>query len=220
MAFSTQAGKFLGQRPTAATSAFFQCDIQEVFRPVMANFSQLEATAKFLNTVAKELAIPVLSTEQIPFITEGKNTPPCLRDDHITFFHKKLFSMCTDEVKGWLTERPGVKDIYLYGIETHICVLQTSLDLLRMNYNVYLVVDAAFSQRDCDRTVALNRLERSGVVLTTAESAVFEILGEAGTPVFKACLPAVKELGNFHRNSLKHKALTGKGNSKEAKENI
>lgn len=108
--------------------------------------------------------------------------------------------MCTEEVLSWLSARPNLQNIYLYGLETHICVLQTSLDLRRRGYNVYLVVDGIASQRETDENTALTRLRDAGVAVTTAESAVYEILQGADHEKFKACLPAVKEFGAFFKS--------------------
>jgi nicotinamidase-related amidase len=73
----------------------------------------------------------------------------------------------------------------LAGIETHVCVLQTAMDLMEQGFNVYLAVDATGSRHDEDGEWALRRLETAGVILTTAETALFEWAEKAGTPEFK-----------------------------------
>ena len=81
----------------------------------------------------------------------------------------------------------------LAGIETHVCVQQTALDLLAQNFRVYIPVDAVASRFPVDHDLALRRLERAGAVLTTAESCVFEWVGGAGHPKFKEISRLVQE---------------------------
>ena len=84
------------------------------------------------------------------------------------------------------------KSVILYGIETHACIFQTTLDLLELGYEVHLLADGISSMRPGDRTVALKRLEQAGAFLTTAESAIFELIRDAKSPDFKKVLPILK----------------------------
>ena len=81
----------------------------------------------------------------------------------------------------------------LCGIESHVCVQQTALDLLREEYDVFLVCDAVSSQRPYDRTVAINRLREAGAVLTTTESIIFDLMRDAKHPNFKAISGLIKK---------------------------
>jgi nicotinamidase-related amidase len=78
------------------------------------------------------------------------------------------------------------------GIETHICVQQTALDLLRMKMQPVVLADAAGSRRPQDREIALHRMRAAGAVVTTVESALFELVHESGTDLFKKILPLVR----------------------------
>ena len=80
----------------------------------------------------------------------------------------------------------GTPSVLLAGIEAHVCVMQTALDLLGRGLRVFVAADAVASRDDYDREIALRRMERAGAVLTTAETAAFEWLGTAGSPAFKA----------------------------------
>ena len=73
----------------------------------------------------------------------------------------------------------------LAGIETHVCVLHTALDLLAVDFRVFIAVDAVGARYRIDHDMALRRLEQAGAVLTTAEGCVFEWIGGAGHPRFK-----------------------------------
>ena len=79
------------------------------------------------------------------------------------------------------------------GIEAHVCVLHTALDLLALDFRVYVAVDAVGSRYRIDHDVALRRLEKAGAILTTSETCVFEWIGGAGHPQFKAISRLVQE---------------------------
>lgn len=121
-------------------------------------------------------------------------------------FAKTRFSMCTEEVTAHL-ENLGCTSVIICGLETHICVLQTSLDLMQKGIDVHVCVDGVSSKRTFDRSVsrrcvvasssraqvALTRLVNSGAVVWTAESLLFELLGDSKHPMFKALQPLIKE---------------------------
>jgi isochorismate hydrolase len=89
--------------------------------------------------------------------------------------------------------------VVLFGIETHVCVLQTCLDLIAADYNVHVVVDSVSSQRSHDRTVALHRMSQAGAYMTTVESVLFQLLRDSTHPCFKQISTLIKarnELGN------------------------
>ncbi|MEQ8837306.1 MAG: isochorismatase family protein, partial [Lacipirellulaceae bacterium] len=92
---------------------------------------------------------------------------------------------------GWLEE--GLHRVLLAGIETHVCVQQTALDLLAAGFQVFVAVDAVGSRYKVDHGIALRRMEASGVLLTTTEATLFEWCERAGTPEFKAISALAKE---------------------------
>jgi nicotinamidase-related amidase len=149
--------------------------------------------AKTLQLVegAKILEIPVFSTEQYP---KGLGpTVPELAGQLTNQLEKVSFSCgVLPEVIEFFKSK-SVQKILLAGIETHVCVLQTALDLMAQGFLVYLAVDAAGSRHEQDREWALRRLETAGVVLTTAETALFEWAEKAGTPEFKEISRLVME---------------------------
>ena len=140
------------------------------------------------------LDIPVIATEQYPKAF-GK-TREELAKPKTMIFEKTKFSMITEEVNNKLIEIGGGKErnnVILTGIEGHICVLQTTLDLLKMGYNVHLCVDAIDSQRSIDKEIAMRRLNKSGAILTTSESVLFQLLGDAKHEKFKETQQFVKQ---------------------------
>lgn len=132
---------------------------------------------------AKILGIPVFATEQYP---KGLGpTVPELTGRLPNKLEKVSFSCgVLPEVTGFFKSK-SIQKILLAGIETHVCVLQTALDLMAQGFLVYLAVDAAGSRHERDGEWALRRLETAGVVLATVETALFEWAEKAGTPEFK-----------------------------------
>jgi hypothetical protein len=82
--------------------------------------------------------------------------------------------------------RLPIKSVVLSGIEAHVCIQQTALDLIEQGYEVHIVADGTYSQRDADRDVAFERMRSAGAFVTTAESALFMLLGDKDSPSFKA----------------------------------
>lgn len=182
-------------RPTPSNSVFLVCDIQENFRDKMHQWPLMLAAASFLTRVAHQLHIPILVTEQKPF----KPTVAELKLDSIphSLHTKTQFSMLTPAVVQELREKhTGRNHIFLYGIESHVCVMQTALDLLRdseAEYTVHLPLDAMTSMWALDMEAAVERWQRLPLVITTAECAMFELVGDASKPYFKPLMPLVKE---------------------------
>lgn len=168
-------------------------DIQERLVGVMRRRDEVVATAVLLARCAAALGIPVLVTRQYPKglgdTVEGLREATGQAD-----VIDKLSFDCSAE-PGFIShlERTGRRQVVLAGMEAHICVAQTALGLLERGYDVQVVADAVCSRRDEDRDVALDRLRAAGVVVTTAESTVYEALGRAGTPEFRTVLEAVKD---------------------------
>jgi nicotinamidase-related amidase len=89
-------------------------------------------------------------------------------------------------------EALGKKAVAICGVEAHVCVSQTALDLLAAGYDVYVAADCVSSRREGDRSVALARLAAAGAAVTTCEAILFEMLGGAGEPGFKQISALVK----------------------------
>lgn len=102
--------------------------------------------------------------------------------------------MITPEIDALLPKAPQtVLDAIIVGIESHICVTQTTLDLLARGHRVYVLADGVSSCNAEERVVAFARLRDAGAIVTTSESILFEILGDAGHPQFKTVSGLVKE---------------------------
>jgi nicotinamidase-related amidase len=86
----------------------------------------------------------------------------------------------------------GRPQVLVVGVETHVCVRQTALDLLAARMQPVLLADAVGSRRAGDREVALDGLRSAGVAVTTVEAAIFDLLVRSGTELFKRILPIVR----------------------------
>jgi nicotinamidase-related amidase len=106
---------------------------------------------------------------------------------------KVAFSCCAIPEVAEGFRRAARPKVVLAGIEAHVCVLGTALDLLAQDFRVYLPVDAVGSRTPLDRDTALRRLERAGAILTTTETCLFEWVGGASHPQFKAISQLVQE---------------------------
>jgi len=168
---------------SAADTALLVIDVQEKLVPKILHADALVCNIAFLIDGARLLGMPVAATEQYP---RGLGaTVPELAKRLPQRPDKVAFSCCAIPavVDGFRTAaRPKVM---LAGIEAHVCVLQTALDLLAADFRVYIPADAVGSRYAIDHEFALRRLERAGAVVTTTETAIFEWVGGAGHPQFK-----------------------------------
>jgi len=138
-----------------------------------------------LLTFAKEMALPILMTEQYPKGL-GKTIPEIeAKVEAILPIEKLSFSCCGVETFNEKLSQSGRKKVILTGIETHVCVLQTANDLIQKGYGVHAVADAICSRRKLDWEVGLRWMEKRGAVISTTEIIAFQLLKEAGTEEFR-----------------------------------
>ena len=138
---------------------------------------------------ARAMGLPIAFTEQYPKGL-GPTLPALLAKVPGASPHEKLrFSAALPEV---LEALGGRKQVIVAGMETHVCVYQTVRDLAAAGVTPFLAADAVISRTDEDRQVGLSLCAQAGAVTTTAEAALFDLLGEAGTPEFKVVSRAVK----------------------------
>lgn len=175
--------------PSIQSSALLICDIQERFRPLIFNMRTVIDKAELLNRVCNVLEVPSIISEQNPRAL-GATVPEITKFPTTFTYEKSKFSMYTDELAAQLDSK---RQVILVGIETHVCVLQTALDLLAQDIDVFVVCDAVSSQRPYDRTVALQTLKEAGARLTTTESIVFALMRDAKHPKFREISGMIKE---------------------------
>ncbi len=170
---------------TAEHSLLLLIDLQSKLAPAIHNSTEVEQHCRWLVEVARELAVPVLATEQYPHGL-GVTVPSVLallRSEEI--LEKIHFSAHQESHIQAALADSGRRQIVICGTETHVCVLQTALDLIAAGYQVFVVAEACGSRRDSDKLLALGRLQQAGVVIVSREMVAFEWLHQAGTAQFR-----------------------------------
>ena len=167
-------------------------DLQEKLLPAITGATACVAASARLVAGAKALGVPVLVAEQYP-AGLGHTCPEIatLMEDMPRCVEKMAFSACVPAILDAIALQQR-QQIIIAGVETHVCVQQTVLDLLRRGLRVWVCADAVGSRHELDREIALKRMRHAGAVVTTVESVLFELLGEAGTEDFKKILKIVK----------------------------
>jgi nicotinamidase-related amidase len=167
-------------------------DVQEAFRPVVLDFERVTANVSVLVQAARILELPLLVTEQYPRGL-GSTVPEVAEQlGDVRPIEKVSFSaLAADGFPGALAET-GRDQVLLCGIESHVCVNQTAEDLLSDDIEVHVARDAVSSRTQDNRELGLHKMERSGATVTSVETAVFELLREAGTPEFKQIQGLIK----------------------------
>ena len=161
-------------------------DIQPIFLQAIHEAERMTRRARFLVQSAKVLGVPVLATEQNPSRL-GAFDP----DFDLSPVSKMSFS-------GWEAIRESVESIgkpnvVLVGVETHICVALTALDLLNQGYNVFVCPDGVSSRTSEMHKLGMERMRDSGVMPSQTETLVYEWMGSAEHPRFRDVLKLVKE---------------------------
>jgi nicotinamidase-related amidase len=140
---------------------------------------------------AKVLGIPVLATEQYP-----KGLGPTLSDLKAALpkpaLAKSSFSCAGNEPFARALKETGRDQVILAGMETHVCVFLTARDLLAAGRTVHVCADAVCSRTEENRQLGLSLCREAGATITSAETALFDLLGQAGTDEFKAISALVK----------------------------
>ncbi len=168
-------------------------DIQGKLAQLMHEKESLFAETARMVRGAAALGVPVIWMEQNPrglgpTVGEVAQAMP----EGAVPIPKMSFSCCGEPAFLKALEATGRKQVLVCGIETHICVFQTSRDLGERGYEVQVVADAVSSRKPLNREVGLRRIEAAGAALTSVEMALFEMLGKAGGPAFKQIVSIVK----------------------------
>lgn len=166
-------------------------DIQEKLVNMLENSKKIAKNATNILNMAHILNLPAILTEQYPkglgaTINEIKNISDFKTIEKTSFsaYQTKEFE---EELKKY-----DVKNIVIFGIETHICLYQTVLDLLDKNYNVYVVCDCSSSRAKSNHKTALKLMAQFGAKITTFEIVLFELLKSSKHPNFKELQALIK----------------------------
>ncbi|KAF4720302.1 Isochorismatase domain-containing protein 1 [Perkinsus olseni] len=179
------AGKIL-TRASAEKAVLLVCDLQDAFAKTIQRMPHIVQTANTLIGASRVLEFPVVVTEQYPEKLGGSVASLDIKGCPV--FAKKPFTMMTDEVEAHLDTHCRDRDQFiLCGIEAHVCIMQTALDILteRPDATLFLVTDGVSASRLLDRSAAFERLSRAGAIMTTSESILFDMMRTKDHPRFK-----------------------------------
>ncbi|XP_034265896.1 isochorismatase domain-containing protein 1 [Pantherophis guttatus] len=176
---------------TPSSTVFFCCDMQERFRPAIKYFGDIISVSQRLLQGARILGIPIIVTEQYP-----KGLGNTVQEIDLTgaklVLPKTKFSMVLPEVEAAIAEIPGIRSVVLFGVETHVCIQQTALELIGRGLEVHIVADATSSRSMMDRMFALERLARTGIIVTTSEAVLLQLIADKDHPKFKEIQNLIK----------------------------
>ena len=174
-------------------SALLVVDVQEKLVPAIAQGARVVWNVRRLIDGAKILGLPVVGSEQYP---QGLGPTVAELAERLGPVPSKLIFSCGgcpelfDDLQG-----RGIHKILVCGIEAHVCVAQSVMDLLADGWRVFVAADAVGSRFEVDCRIALGRMDSAGATLTTTEAALFEWCDVAGTPEFKQISRLAREPG-------------------------
>jgi len=197
----------------AEESQLVLVDYQERLMPALHDAAAVLGNARRLAQAAKLLDVPIWGTEQSPDKL-GPNDAQ-LRSACSRTLVKTQFSACADGLVDWLKppvrqgggnarslpkhlqkavppSGPGRASLVLAGCEAHVCLMQTALELLEEEFEVWVVTDACASRTERNRDAAFDRLAGNGAELVTTEMVLFEWLRGADHPEFRAVQALIK----------------------------
>jgi nicotinamidase-related amidase len=171
-------------------TALVVVDVQEGFRKAIPDFERVAKATATLIEGAEAIGIPIIVSEQYPKGL-GKTAPEVAGHlpEGTRPLEKVVFSAA--DAEGFDLE--GRDQALVCGIETHVCVNQTVLDLLEDGAEVQVAEDAVGSRTEENKRIGLHKMERAGAVVTSVETALFELLGRAGTDEFKTVQKLILE---------------------------
>lgn len=170
-------------------------DVQKSLMSKIDGVALVEKNIGLLLQCSKIIGVPILASTQYkkglgPYVPSIE----ALVED-VPQFDKVTFSAAADEltVAHLDSLMPAVKTVILVGVETHICVYQTALDLIYKGFGVWVVADAVSSRNRNDHDLGIARMQHVGAAIGSTEMLVYELLGRAGTKEFKEILPFIVE---------------------------
>ena len=167
-------------------------DIQERLFPHIDQHGRLAQNTVILMRGLRELGIPLIATEQYSKGLGPTITPVREQLGETPVIEKMTFSCCDAAAVTGELENLQRNQVIVFGIEAHVCVLQTTLDLLDLGYQPVVIADCISSRKAEDKQTALQRMRQSGAVISTYESILFELCRVAGTETFKSISKLVK----------------------------
>src|SRR6267142_6299200 len=188
----TKKTKGKTHRLVRAKAALVVIDIQERLLPMIFESERVVRNAVRLIKGARVLGIPVLVTEQYKKGLGATTAAVAAEIADLPLMEKIAFSACGAAGFEKTLKTKKICDVILCGIEAHVCVSQTCIDLLDKGFRVFVVVDAMSSRTTDNHFIAVERMRDAGGVVASTEMVLFELLEKAGTDEFKQILALVK----------------------------
>lgn len=201
--------------------AFLICDVQERFRTLIPEFQDIVNVASRLVYIGHLFKFPIIVTEQNPnklgktvpeihdlFTSKEKDklfshsnlSPPSLASPNSSLasseklfsFSKMKFSMFTDQVIKVIQDN-NIRIVVLCGLESHVCILQTALEAIKNhNLQVWLMCDGIGSRFSIDKDAAIKRMQSEGVIMSTSEAFLYQLMESADHPMFRSIVELLK----------------------------
>jgi nicotinamidase-related amidase len=192
MKATTKKTKGKTHRLIRAKAALAVIDIQERLLPAIFEGDRVVQNTVRLIKGARILGVPVLVTEQYKKGLGATTAAIAAQIEGLAQMEKIAFSACGAAGFNQALKAKKISDVILCGIEAHVCVSQTCLDLLDKGFRVFVVVDAMSSRTTDNHFIAVERMRDAGGVVVSTEMVLFELLEKAGTDEFKQILTLVK----------------------------
>ena len=176
----------------ARKAALVVIDIQKKLAVAMNQRKKVVANVTALIKSAERLGLPILLTEQYPEGIGGTVSEIRTLLADLKPITKRTFSCCGTQAFIEAAQECGAEQFVVVGMETHVCILQTALDLLTFDRHVYVVADAVCSRFKADHRIALRRMEQNGITIVTTESVLFELLNTSTHESFKELTKFIK----------------------------
>lgn len=167
-------------------------DVQGKLHEIMSEKDALDANMEKLVKTAQFLKVPLLVTEQIPEKLGPTSEPFKTLIAGAPVIAKTTFSCCGEPAFMEAFKAAGKKQAILVGIETHVCVYQTAIDLLESDIEVFIAADAVSSRAPENKALVLDELRTAGAQVLPTETLLFALLRDAADPRFKELLKLIK----------------------------
>ena len=167
-------------------------DIQEKLHKLMFNREQVESNCVVLVKLAQALDIPILWCQQVPKALGPTIQPIWALLNEQSSFDKCSFSCCGDEAFSAKLDELKPRTAILCGIEAHVCVFQTAMDLIEKGIDVHVIADATSSRTNENKQIALHRMGNAGVTLSSTEMCLFELLRTSKHEKFRELAKLIK----------------------------
>ena len=163
-------------------AALVVIDVQEAFRKAVPSFDDVAAASATLVQGAARIGIPIVVTEQYP---KGLGATVSEVGEHLPDAVRPIEKVCFSAAEADGFGLDGRDQALVCGIETHVCVNQTVLDLLAEEIEVHVAADAVGSRTEANKELGLQKMERAGASVSSVEMALFELLRGSDAPAFK-----------------------------------